>query len=73
MGLFGAAQRLAKRLPLPKICHTNPTMMKLGKFIPYLKKIQEIHKSRDRVFKGCFNKYGCNFDGVSNIDHPRHS
>ena len=23
---------------LPKICHTNPTMMKLGTVIPYLKK-----------------------------------
>ena len=31
--------------PLPKICHTNPTMMKLGTVIPYLKKIQEIYES----------------------------
>ena len=31
----------------PKICHTYPTMMKLGTLIPYLKKIRKIHKSRD--------------------------
>ena len=31
----------AKRQPIPKICHTYPTMMKLGTVIPYLKKIQE--------------------------------
>ena len=30
--------------PLPKICHTYPTMMKLGTVIPYLKKIQKIDK-----------------------------
>ena len=27
--------------PLPKICRTYPTMMKLGALIPYLKKIQK--------------------------------
>ena len=27
-----------KKSPLPKICHTYPTMMKLGALIPYLKK-----------------------------------
>ena len=27
----------AKRPPLPKICHTYPTMIKVGKVIPYLK------------------------------------
>ena len=36
-----------KALPLPKICHTYPTMMKLGTVIPYLKKIQKIYESRD--------------------------
>ena len=42
MGLFGAAQRWeVKRLPFPKICHTYPTMMKLGTVIPYLKEIQK--------------------------------
>ena len=29
------------------ICHTYPTMMKAGTVIPYLKKIQKLHESRD--------------------------
>ena len=29
----------ANRPPLPKICHTNPTMMKFDIVIPYLKNI----------------------------------
>ena len=33
--------------PLPKNCHTYPTMMKLGTVIPYLKKIPKIFESRD--------------------------
>ena len=34
--------------PCPsKICHTYPTMMKLGTVIPYLKKIPKIYESRD--------------------------
>ena len=37
----------AKKDPLPKICRTYPTMMKLGTVIPYLKKIQKIYESRD--------------------------
>ena len=32
---------------LPKICHTYPTMMKLGAVIPYPKKMQRIYESRD--------------------------
>ena len=49
MGIFGAAHGWAglKRPRLPKICHTYPTMMKLGKVIPCLKKIQKIYESRD--------------------------
>ena len=49
MGFFGAAHGWrggAKRSPLPKICHTYPTMMKLGSVIP-LRKIQKIYESRD--------------------------
>ena len=38
MGFFRAAHGWA----LPKICHTYPTMMKLGSVIPYLKKIEKI-------------------------------
>ena len=36
-----------KRLPLPKICHTYLTMMKLDIVIPNLKKIQKVYESRD--------------------------
>ena len=37
----------AIKAPLPKICHTYPTMMKLGTVKPYLKKIPKIYESRD--------------------------
>ena len=50
MGIFGAAHgwgEVAKKLPLPKICHPYPTMMKIGTVIRYLKKIQKIYESRD--------------------------
>ena len=30
-----------KKAPLPIVCHTYPTMMKLGTVIPYLKKIKK--------------------------------
>ena len=43
----------AKRPPLPKICHTYPTMMKLGTVISYLNKIQNIYKSRDTRLDSC--------------------
>ena len=39
----------AKRPSSPKICLTYPTMMKLGKVIPCLKKIQKTYKSSDRA------------------------
>ena len=34
MGIFGAAHGWwgDKKAPLPKICHTYPTMMKLGSY-----------------------------------------
>ena len=53
MDFFGAAQGwcvgagVGKKAPLHKICHTNPTMMKLSTIIPCLKKIQIIYESRD--------------------------
>ena len=50
MGLFATAHgcgRAKKICDLPKICHTYPTMMKLGTVIAYPKKIHEIYKSRD--------------------------
>ena len=53
-GLFRGCSRMrggrggAKRPPpLPKICHTYLTMMKLGTVMSYSKKIQKINKSRD--------------------------
>ena len=46
--MFGAAHGWGKpkKAPLPKICHTYLTMMKLGTVIPYLK-IEKIYESRD--------------------------
>ena len=51
MGCFeaphGSGWWAAKRSSLPKICHTYPTMMKLGSVIPYLKNFQKLYESRD--------------------------
>ena len=46
MGFFKGGGGGQKQ-PLPKICCTYSTMMKLGKFIPYPKRIQKIYKSRE--------------------------
>ena len=41
-GHFRGCSRMGgKKAPLPKICHTYPTIMKLGTVIPYVKKIQK--------------------------------
>ena len=58
MDFFGAFPGLmdgggGKKAPLPKICHTYPTMMKLGTVIPYPKKIQKIYESRDTLLEFC--------------------
>ena len=54
MGIFGAAHGWgAKKDPLPKICHTYPTMVKLGTDIPCLKKIQKIYESRVTPLELC--------------------
>ena len=49
MGFFGTAQGWwgggGQKGPLPKICHTYPTMIKLGTIIPYPKKIQKLYES----------------------------
>ena len=52
MGFFRAAHGwggggMGKKVPLPKICHVYPTIMKLGTVIPYLKKIQKIYESHN--------------------------
>ena len=56
-GLFWGCSRMrgggSKKAPLPKICHTYPTMMKFGTVIPYLKKIQKIYESRDTPLEFC--------------------
>ena len=41
--------------PPPKICHTYPTMMKLGTVTPYLKETQNIYESRDTPAEFCLN------------------
>ena len=46
----------AKMSPVPKICHANPTIMKLCTIIPYLTKIQNIYKSRDTSIKFCWHQ-----------------
>ena len=43
----------AKRRPIPKICHTYPTMMKLGTVIPYSKKIQKTYELRHTLIEFC--------------------
>ena len=57
MGFLGAAHECGgeggqKAPPLPKICHTYPTMMKLSTIILYLKKIKK-YESRDTLFESC--------------------
>ena len=60
MGFFGAAYGLggggegrAKRPHLSKICHTYPTVMKLGTVIAYLKKIQKVYEPRGTLLDFC--------------------
>ena len=58
MSIFGSAhgwRRVVQKsiAPLPEICHTYPTMMKLGTVIPYLKKIQKMYESRDTLPDFC--------------------
>ena len=58
MGLFGAAHGWGvKRLPLSKICHTYPKIMKLGTVIPYLKKTQKIYESHNTSLEFCLHQH----------------
>ena len=62
MGFSGAAHGSGgggwgKKAPLPKICHTYPTMMKLDLVIPYPKKIQKIYESRDTPLEFCWHQH----------------
>ena len=44
--------RGAKRLPLPKICHTYPTMTKRGSYT-LLKEDPKIYELRDKPLEFC--------------------
>ena len=60
MGIFGAAHGWGPKRPLPplpKICHTYPSMVKLGTVIPYLKKIQKLYKSCDTPTEFCWYQH----------------
>ena len=62
MVFFGAAHEWggALWLPLPKICHTYATIIKLGTVISYLRKIQKMYKSRDTSL-AFFHRKSTNF------------
>ena len=52
MGFWGAAHKCVcggrgQKSPFPKICHTYPTMMKLGTVIPFHRKLANFVKSRN--------------------------
>ena len=62
MGIFESAHEWrggggAKSPPVPKICHTYPTMIKLGTVIPYLKKIQKTYESRGAPSEVCQHQH----------------
>ena len=42
-----------QKCPIPKICHTDPTIMKQGAVKIYLKKIQKIYESRVTSLEFC--------------------
>ena len=57
-GLFwGCSRKGGQKGPLPKICHTYSTMMKLGPVIPYLKEIQKIYEPRDTLPDFCWHQH----------------
>ena len=58
MGIFDCSRwRAQKKHPLAKICHTYPTMMKLGTGTPCLKKIQNIYGWCDTLLNFCWHQY----------------
>ena len=59
-GLFRSCSRMGqgpKRSPLSKICHTYPTMMKLGTVITYLKKFQKLYESPAKPFEFSWHQH----------------
>ena len=61
MGLFGAAYGW-REVPLTKICHACPIVMKIGTVIPYLKRIQNIYKSDDTTLEFCSHQHFIMFE-----------
>ena len=57
LNYFNPVQDGYFRPPLPKICHTYPTMMKHTTVIPYLKKIQKTYQSRDAPLTFCWDQH----------------
>ena len=58
MSLIGAADGSiggVKKAPIPKICQTYPTNMKLDPVMPYPKKIKKKYKSPDIPFDFCWH------------------
>ena len=47
----------AKKAPLPKICHTYPTVMKPRTVLPYVKNIQKIYEPRDTPCHFCWHQH----------------
>ena len=60
-GLFRGCSRMGgkegQKGPLPRICHTYPTMMKLGTVIPYLKKTQRVYESCQTPREFCWHQH----------------
>ena len=56
MGCSQMEGGVAKR-PLPKICHTYPTMMNLDTVISYLKKFQKLYESHDTPLGFCWHQH----------------
>ena len=61
LGFFGAAPhgwgRPKRPPPLPKICRSYSTIMKLGTVTPYLEKIQKLYELRDTLFEFCWHQH----------------
>ena len=59
-GLFGGCSRMGGGVflsPLPKIRRTYATIIKLGKVIPYPRKIKKIYQSRDTSLEFCWHQH----------------
>ena len=57
-GLFRGWSRMRERQkgPLLKICHTYPSLMKLGTVTLYLKKTPKIYKTREKPLEFCWDQ-----------------